>query len=205
MMKFKRIIAGLSAIALSLSLSPVAFAATASDQVNLQVNVNENMTLACGADVTINEGAPGITAATPESASTTCTITTNDEDGYDLSVINDFAAGTVLRNANGTGANFEIADYAGTIAAPTTWTGTGFGFSVYNAPDKEIAWGTGTTCHDALNAYAAFPDAATTITSTPDYSPTATTVDICYRVDVPSTQASGLYTGSVTYTATGIL
>ncbi|MEA1936656.1 MAG: hypothetical protein U9N04_00915 [Patescibacteria group bacterium] len=203
-MQIKKIIAGTSVIALSLSMTSVALAATDSDGVNLSVIVAENMTLDCGADVDI-DGGGSLTAGTPESNSTTCTITTNDEDGYDLSVVNDFASGTVLRNSNGSGSDWEIADYAGTIATPTTWTGTGLGFSVFAAPDKEVKWGTGTTCHAAGNAYAAFPDSDTVITNVADYSNSETTIDICYRVDVPSTQASGEYAGSVTYTATGTL
>ncbi len=201
-MQIKKIIAGTSAIVLSLVITTVALAETDSYGVNLSVTVEENMTLDCGADVDI-DGGGSLTAGTPESNSTTCTITTNDKDGYDLSVVNDYAAGTVLRNANGSGVDWEIADYAGTIGTPTTWTGTGLGFSVFAAPEKEVKWGTGSSCHDSNNEYAAFPDSDTVITDTVTYSNLDTTIDVCYRVDVPSTQASGEYTGSVTYTATG--
>lgn len=198
----KKVFVGASIFVLSLSVYSVAYAASDTGGVNLNVTVGENMTLACGAEVDIDDGGvlvPGV----PESNSTSCTITTNDEDGFELSVVNDYATGTVLRNANGTGSDFEISDYAGTIAVPTAWTGTGLGFSVFNAPSKEVAWGTGTTCGDANNNYAAFPDVDTKITEHAAYSSTASTVDVCYSVDVPSTQASGEYTGSVTYTATG--
>jgi hypothetical protein len=35
------------------------------------------------------------------------------------------------------------------------------------------------------------------------YSNTQTDTEICYRVNVPSTQIAGEYEGSVTYTASG--
>ncbi len=206
-MQIKKIIAGTSAIVLSLAITTVALAETDSYGVNLSVTVEENMTLACGTDVDIDRGG-SLTASVPESNSTTCTITTNDDKGYDLSVVNDNAADTVLRHGDYVvvgDTDYSIADYAGTIGTPTTWSGTGLGFSVFAAPDKEAKWGAGSSCHDSNNAYAAFPDSDTVITNVVNYSHDDTTIDVCYRVDVPSTQASGEYTGSITYTATGTL
>ncbi len=167
---------------------------------NINLTINENLTLSCNGDITIDEGTPGLTAGTPESANSTCTITTNDEDGYDFSVINDFTSGNVLRNES-----YSIPDYTSPIDTPTSYTGEGLAFSIYDAPQKESKWGTGNSCHDTDNNYAAFPDSNTTITSNTQYTHDATDIGICYRINVLSTQASGTYTGSVTYTATGVL
>ncbi len=170
------------------------------DNNTINLTINENLTLSCNGDITIDEGTPGLTAGNPESAHSTCTVTTNDEDGYDFSVINDFTSGNVMRNGS-----YSIPDYASPVNTPTPYIGEGLAFSIYDAPQKESKWGTGNSCHDTDNNYAAFPDSNTTITSNTQYAHDATDIGICYRINVLSTQASGIYTGSVTYTATGVL
>jgi hypothetical protein len=206
--KQKQVILGVSTIAMSLMITTVAVAAAKNDSVGLSVTVGENMTLDCGADVDI-DGGGSLIAGSPVSNSTTCTVTTNDEDGYNLAIVDDNGAGdVVLNNSNGSGSDFEIADKtAWNLASPNaaTWSGTGLGFSVYasTATKNTTWWGTGNSCHDSNNLYAGVPDTNTNIMEHTSYSNSSTTTSICYRADVPSTQASGEYTGSVTYTATG--
>jgi hypothetical protein len=206
-MQIKKIIAATSAIALSLSMTSVVLAATDSDGVGISVTIEENMSLDCGTDVDIDNGT-SLTAGTPKSNSTTCTVITNDEDGYNLSIVDDRGASNALQNGNGTGSDFEIADKtAWNSATPNaaTWSGTGLGFSVYasTATKNTTWWGSGTACDDANNLYAGLPSSDTNIMEHTAYSNSSTTTSVCYKVDVPTTQASGEYTGSVTYTATG--
>ena len=200
-MYMKKILAGTSAIALSLSMTSVALAATDTDGVNISATVAENMTVSCGADVDIDNGG-SVTAGTPESNSTTCTVTTNDEDGYNLQIADDNAGSDALVNGSHTIADKTAWDGAGNAAA---WSGTGLGFGVYasTATKNTTWWGTGSACHDANNLYAGLPDGDTNIMEHTSYSSNSTTTSVCYRVDVASTQASGEYSGSVTYTATG--
>lgn len=205
-MSMKKIFTGVSVIALSLSMTSVALAATDTDGVNISVTVSENMTLACGADVDI-DGGGSLTAGTPESNSTTCTVTTNDNDGYNLQIADDNAGGDALVNGANTIADKTAWDPTASAGNgnAVVWGGTGLGFSVYasTATKNTTWWGTGSSCHDANNKYAGLPDGDTNIMEHAAYSSSSTTTSICYRVDVPATQASGEYLGSVTYTATG--
>ncbi len=202
----KKIIVGMSVIIFSLSTTSITFAAVDTDGVNLSATIGESMTLACGADVDI-DGGGSVTAGTPESNSTTCTVTTNDNDGYNLQIADDNAGSDAL--VNGSNTITDKTAWDPTAAAgngnAVAWSGTGLGFSVYasTATKNTTWWGTGSACHDANNKYAGLPDSATNIMEHTAYSSSSTTTSICYRVDVPATQASGEYSGSVTYTATG--
>ena len=202
----KKYFAGVSVIILSLLMVNVTFAATDTDGVNISVTVDENMTLTCGADVDI-DGGGSVTAGVPESNSTTCTVTTNDSNGYNLQIADDNAGGDAL--VNGVNTIVDKTAWDPTASAgngnAVTWAGTGLGFSVYasTATKSTTWWGTGSSCHDANNTYAGLPNGDTNIMEHASYSSSSTTTSVCYRVDVPATQASGEYTGSVTYTATG--
>jgi hypothetical protein len=93
---------------------------------------------------------------------------------------------------------------------------TGLGFSIMNIPENDEthnalndSWTTdisGGTCPEGTasdtNIYAGIPNTAETITAVTAYNANSTVTDICYKVDVPPTQQSGIYTGQVTYTAT---
>jgi len=95
----------------------------------------------------------------------------------------------------------RIADYAGTIAVPTSWTGTGLGICVYAADtSKEAKWGTGTTETDSNNKYAGIPQTATEIHNVGS-AVTNDDTSIGYKLNVPTSQKTGAYSGVVTYTA----
>jgi hypothetical protein len=191
-------VVGVLAVATSVS-------AQVTDGVNLSVTVDESISLSCGSDVDI-DGGTSLSPGTPESNSTTCTVTTNDEDGYNLQIADDNGGSNALTNGS-----YSITDHtAWNPSAPNgaAWvdgTTTGLGFSVYasTATKNTVWWGTGSSCHDANNLYAGLPDTDTNIMEHASYESGSTTTSVCYRVDVPATQASGEYTGSVTYTATG--
>jgi hypothetical protein len=213
-MQMKKIFAVTGAIALSLSMTSVAFAATDTDGVNLSVTVGETMTLNCGGDVDIDGGGANVvTPGTPVSNTTTCTVTTNDAEGYNLSVADDRGASNALYHETLSGTlDGQIADK--TAWDPTlnagdgnavAWSSTGLGFGVLSstATKNTTWWGTSTTCDDAGQLYAGLPSIDTNIMEHTAYSNASTDTVVCYRVDVPSTQIAGEYDGSVTYTATG--
>jgi len=95
-MYMKKIIAGTSAIALSLSMTSVALAATDSNTINLEVEVQETLSFDCydfgqpTGDTTVTLGttsAPGIvTAGIPAVGKSTCVATTNDDAGYYVTI-----------------------------------------------------------------------------------------------------------------------
>jgi len=99
----------------------------------------------------------------------------------------------------------RIADYAGTITTPTSWSGTGLSISLYLATSKEAKWGSGTTETDSNNKYAGVPETATIIHEKTGSPTSADTNSVGYKLVVPNTQKTGDYAGTLTYTATGVL
>ena len=195
--------------------------------IDINVEVQDTLTLDCHdtqgttGDYTVTLGTttdPGkVTAGTPATGQSTCTVTTNDDQGYYLTLIDDNAAtNTVLTHTDPhTGSIYEIQDLT-QFPVTTTWnapTTKGLGFSVVTFPDTQTdnntldeTWTNTSLCPEGTNpdtnTYAGIPDTAETISAVTQYESLSTTTNICYKVDVPASQASGQYTGSVTYTAT---
>jgi uncharacterized delta-60 repeat protein len=165
---------------------------------------------------------PGyVTAGTPAIGQSTCTVTTNDDQGYYLTVEDDNGiSSTVLTHTDpNTGTLYEIQDlthWNDTTLTTENWnppTTKGLGFSIITFPDTDTSnnifdgiWTETGNCPEGINPdsndYAGFPDTPQTIAAVPQYTANHTTTNICYKVDVPASQPSGTYTGSVTYTAT---
>lgn len=216
-MQKNKIFAGMSALALSFSVASFAYAATDTDTVNLEVEVNSNLSLDCGgstANPDVDFGS--VTADTPVVASSTCSVLTNHEDGYDLFVDRTTNADTsVLKHTDTTTFIADLTAWNGSNAG--AWTGgttKGLGFrvqSVSGATKNSTWWGASTTCPtgaDATALFAGIPQDADTATPIPimdhdAYASSATTTTICYKLDVPSTQKAGVYAGDITYTAIG--
>ena len=195
--------------------------------IDINVEVQDTLTLDCydtqgtTGDYTVTLGTttdPGkVTPGSPATGQSTCTVTTNDDQGYYLTLIDDNAAtNTVLTHTDPhTGSIYEIQDLT-QFPATTTWTTPitkGLGFSVVTFPDTQTdnnildeTWTNTSLCPEGnnpdTNTYAGIPDTAETISAVTQYESLSTTTNICYKVDVPASQASGQYTGSVTYTAT---
>lgn len=174
--------------------------ATSSDQVNLDVTVAETISLSCGADLSLGTLTPG----TPVSGSTVCTTTTNANGGYDFAVKRDDADTTMDHSTDATTNITDKTAWNRTTPNAASYSSTGLAFSVFasTATKNTTWWGTGSSCHDAANLYAGFPTTYTNVMEHASYSSGSTTTSICYRVDVPATQKSGAYTGSVTYQVT---
>lgn len=176
------------------------YAATDTEQVTLQVDVAEVLAMSVDS-ATVDMGT--LTPGTPVTGSSVVTVTTNANGGYDLKVKRDDSDTTMDHTVL---PSYNITDktaWDGSSSA-ATWSGTGLGFSVYASTATKNAtwWGSGTACDDAANKYAGFPSSYTTIMSHSSYSATSTTTSVCYKLDVPSTQRSGAYDGTITYQAT---
>lgn len=178
--------------------------ATDTEQVTLSTTVAQTISI----DVDSATKSLGtLTPGTPVSAATTCTVTSNAESGYDLKVKRDDADTTMDKTDEATTNITDKTAWDPTANAgagnAATWSGTGLGFGVYASTATKSAtwWGTGAACHDVNNKYAGFPDAYALIMDHDTYSDVSTTIGVCYRLDVPSTQKSGSYNGTVTYQA----
>lgn len=131
------------------------------------------------------------------------TVTTNYPNGYSLSVRDEVADPySVLLHSDSI---TRIDDYAGTIATPTLWSGTGLGICVFSATGKDNKWGTGTTSGDLNNKYAGVPQNSAIIHSKTGSPSSNDQTSIGYKLVVPNTQKTGNYSGVLTYTATGVL
>lgn len=135
---------------------------------------------------------------------TVATITTNYPNGYSLS-ISDSTSGSDSALLH-TDTTTRVADYAGTIATPTLWSGRGLGVCLYDATGKNTSqWGTGTTASDSNNKYAGVPQTATQIHAKTGSPTSSDGNSVGYKLVVPNTQKTGAYSGNVTFTATGTL
>ena len=177
----------------------------ATDTVSLETDVSAAMTFSITTGDTVDFGTltPGTPILAPSSG-TIATCTTSAANGYTLG-LHDGVASTDSALLH-TDASTRIADYAGTIGTPTSWTGTGLGITLFAADiNKEAKWGTGTTYNDANNKYAGIPETATTAHTVTGYHAGADTSSWAFELDAPSSQKTGTYSGSVTFTATAVL
>lgn len=206
-MKFLRVFCLASIVSMALwgwsMLAQPAEAAT--DTVTLTTSVQEylNFSLTAGDTAAFGNLTPGTPIASPATG-TIATVTTNSANGYTVGLSDATAATNSSMTHSDT--TTKIADYAGTIAEPTSWTGTGLGITLFAADTtKEAKWGTGTTYDDANNAYAGIPQNATTAHTAAGYKSGADTSSWAFKLDVPNTQKTGSYSGTVTFTVTAVL
>ncbi len=180
-------------------------AKAATDTVTLTTSVQEylSFSITSGDPAAFGSLTPGTPIASP-SGGTIASVTTNSANGYTLGLSDGIAS--TDSSMTHTDTTTKIADYAGTIATPTSWTGTGLGVTMFAADtNKEAAWGTGTTYNDANNKYAGVPQNATTAHTVTGYHGTADTSSWAFKLDVPNTQKTGSYSGTVTLTVTAVL
>ena len=131
-----------------------------------------------------------VTPGSPNTASTTVTVTTDAPGGYELLIKEDQQMTHVDDGTT------TIMDYAGTIDTPTTWADTGLGFTVTSGSGVDVKWGTSPN-----NNYAGMPVINTVFHDKTGYTSGGDDTDVEYKVDVLSTQKSGTYTNTITYTA----
>lgn len=201
----KKIVAGTCTLAMTLSMTSIALADTKTTSVGgnqtLTTDVQDVLSMNC-VDVS-NEVANdhvvelgNLTPGTPVTGATVCTVLTNSDNGYTLAVKRDDATTTMDKDSNN---GVDISDLTETVAAPlAAWvngTTQGLGYTVNSMP------ATGTSNIDGA-AYAGFGAANANFMTATGYSSTATSTEIGYKLDVPSTQQSGTYTGTITYTVT---
>ena len=212
-----------------------------SEDIDINVEVQETLSLDCydkdagTGDTTVTLGTtttPGVvTAGIPAVGTSTCDVTTNDDQGYYLSLTNSstHSTGEVLEHQdpntslwNGISdiglTTWDWDETTHTSSSTVDWDNTdptGLGFTVMNIPESNANnpintnWTTNTTggtCPEGINSdtniYASIPNSQEAISAVVSYQANTTTTDVCYKVDVTPSQPSGTYSGQVTYTAT---
>ncbi len=174
----------------------VASAATASTTVSSVVSPVISLFTTNG---TVNVNATPTGSGVQTIASDTVTVSTNDSSGYTLQLAETGASGTLTSGGN------TIAASAGTQTTPVVMANNTWGYRI----DSIGGFGAGPTA-PASNAavsgtikFAAVPATASpnTIKTTSGTASNDTT-SVWYGVAVNTTQPTGTYTNSVTYTAT---
>jgi hypothetical protein len=179
--------------------------ATSNFSFSTTIGTYLTLSIPTGSTVAFGNLTPGTPIEAPATG-TIASVTTNAANGYTLGLSDAIAASNSCLVHTDT--TTYIADYAGTIATPTIWTGgaTGLGATLFAADTtKEVAWGTGTTYNDALNKYAGIPQTAATAHTAAGFKSGADTSTWAFKIDVPNTQKTGSYSGSATFTATAVL
>lgn len=179
----------------------------AEDTATLTTTVLEYISLdiTSGATVAFGNLTPGTPIAAP-TGGTIASVTTNAANGYTLG-LHDGAPGSDSDMTH-TDTTTKISDFTlGDIAAPAAWDGgTGVGITLFMADTtKETKWGTGTTYSDVNNKYAGIPETATVAHTATGFHSGADTSSWAFKIDVPNTQKTGVYSGIVTFTATAVL
>ena len=169
-------------------------------QMTLTTTVSSAISVSCATTVAFG----ALVSGTPDDQSSSCSVTTNAANGYHLQIKSD----------NGNGSTLKF----GAIALPdaTAWNSTSPNSAVWGS-QKDLAfrvmltgttpaaysstwWGTDDTGTNAK--YAGLPTAYQDIVNDTAYSSASTTAIIEFKVDVPSTQNTGAYTGTATVSTT---
>ena len=138
-----------------------------------------------------NEVDPEYDAGISQTSNFDAAMLTDAQNGYNLSV---------SRNQNLTKGGDSIAAVSGSIASPVSWvegTTKGLGFTLFgtNATAIDGKWSSG-------SSYAAFPGSATSYYVRTGKQSTKDVVNLRLRLDVPTSQVSGVYTNVITTTGT---
>ncbi len=181
------------------------FAANASDDVVVTLDVTAGITISDGAPVTMSPNL-GITADSSIGTSSWL-IKTNGVDGYTLAV-KASASPALVSSAN------SLADYTEAVAGtPEVWSVASgdkeFGYSAYGTDTDTGVWGTAASCGaagipDVAQKYVGFLTSDKTIATRATVTPTTgITTTICFAAEQDTIYAaSGTYTATITATAT---
>ncbi len=192
--KISLIIGGIG-LSLGLIIPLTAFAATDSQNTTINATIASVISLTTSGTVAI--GVTPVSGGAQTSASDTVSVSTNNAAGYDLTLADSDATTTLVNGAN------TIAAHAGTQASPTALANNTWGYHV----DSIGGFGTGgaveTNVTSSTIKYAGVP-----ATGSPNNIKSTATVasgdvtTVWYGVKADTSKPNGVYSDTVTYTAT---
>jgi hypothetical protein len=152
---------------------------------------------------------PSLLPGSPVSTTNNLTVTTNNSSGFNVSANRSDAVNTLSLNADNTVHILDKTDWVqpgstSTIGNANVYSGTGLAFRVRktgtDAPDYLSAWwGADDTSLNAL--YAGIPSASSQeIVYRGSSAISGTNMLVEYKLDVPSNQRGGPYSGTIVYT-----
>jgi hypothetical protein len=125
------------------------------------------------------------------------TISTNKANGYNLQLADSDATTTLVSGAN------TIPAHAGTFAAPTALATNKWGYAVATAGGFDASYSAETNSGSSTTKWAGVPASGSPTTlKTTATTATNDTTTVWYGVKVDTTNPTGTYTDTVTYTAT---
>lgn len=194
-MKTKRIATGIAALAVA--VTPV-MASAATQTANTTINAT------IGSTISITTSSTVALAITPDangqssSASDTVTVNTNNAAGYFLTLADSDATTTLANGGN------SLAAHAGTQAAPTTLANNTWGYRVDTVGGFGAGPASAQTNVDTLSlTWAGVPATGSPNTlKTTATTATNDTTTVWYGAKADTSKPNGVYTGTVTYTAT---
>lgn len=129
-------------------------------------------------------GPLGASSSYTATSALTISITTNAYSGYQVT---QSASGALTYNGS------TVGMYSGTWATPTTWSGTGFG---YTSSDTSVS---GSNRFSGATKYAGLSTSSPgdTIADSSSAAPSTDSYTVTYKLAVPSTQAAGTYRTSL--------
>ncbi|HMS31291.1 MAG TPA: hypothetical protein PJ984_02760 [Candidatus Saccharibacteria bacterium] len=182
--------------AVGVLVSPsVVRAATASANTTINATIASVISISTSGTVAI--AITPIAGGSQTSASDTVTVSTNNAAGYDLTLANSDATLTLVNGANTIGA------HAGTYAAPTALANNTWGYAVGGLGSFDASYTTLTNATTSTTKWSGVPSSASpqNIKSTATVASGDTTT-VWYAVKADTTKPNGVYTDTVTYTAT---
>ncbi len=180
-----------------------AHAATSTGGVTLSTTVQQTITLTLG---TTTVGLGSLTPGSPVFAVASSSISTNGNAGFTYAVNRNNNPTSTLVHTDATTQFPDATAWNGANAATTNVVGANLHFKVaFTNTDAGLYnstfWGPNDTDGASNAKYAGFPTTLQTIAATSSYVGTPQTVITRYRIDAPSTQKAGSYSGGITYTA----
>lgn len=181
----------------AVATAPV-LASAAADTDNTTINATIGSTISMTTSGTVALGITPDGDGQASSASDTVSVSTNNAGGYNLTLADSDATTTLANGGN------SLTAHAGTQGTPTTLANNTWGYRV----DGTGGFGAGPTSTqtnvDALSlTWAGVPasGSANTLKSTATTASNDTTT-VWYGAKADTTKPNGVYTGTVTYTAT---
>lgn len=193
--QFTGAIASFSALAI---VASPAIASAATQSANTTINATLGSAITVTTSTTVNVAVTPTAGGVVSSASDTVTVNTNNSTGYVLTLADSDATTSLASGGN------TIAAHTGTQASPTTLANNRWGYRVVSVGGfGATAYSAETNNGSSTSTWAGVPasGSANTIKSTASTATNDATT-VWYGIKATSSQPSGTYTGTVTYTAT---
>lgn len=199
-MKIKRIVPVFAAVAVA--VTPVV-ASAATQTANTTVNATVNEVISISTSSTVGFSLTPTASGVVSSASDTVTVSTNRTTGYNLGVADSDSTTDLASGGN------TLTATSGTKTAPITLANGKWGFAVATGTTGigtngfDTSYATETNNGSSTSKWAGMPASGSAMMiKTTSAAATNDTTTVWYAAKANSSQPNGIYTDTVTYTAT---